>query len=70
MRRTASLSVYFCFREGRVAALITDFVFHDDTRVGSALALAMAILGPLSAWALYVGLKPYGRLIAATAGRH
>jgi hypothetical protein len=53
-----------------VIALITDFVFHDDTRVGSALALATAILGPLSAWALFLGLKPYGRLIAATAGKH
>jgi MFS family permease len=53
-----------------VIALITDFVFHDDTRVGSALALATAVLGPLSALALYVGLKPYGRLIAATAGKH
>jgi MFS family permease len=52
-----------------VIALTTDFVFRDDTRVGSALALATAILGPLSAWALYVGLKPYGRLIAATAGQ-
>ncbi|HEY3656953.1 MAG TPA: MFS transporter [Steroidobacteraceae bacterium] len=53
-----------------VIALITDFVFHDDTRVGSALTLATAILGPLSAWALFLGLKPYGRLIAATAGKH
>src|SRR5216684_2238010 len=43
-----------------VIALITDYVFHDDTRVGSALALATAILGPLSAWALARGLKPYG----------
>jgi hypothetical protein len=50
--------------------LITDFVFHDDTRVGSALTLATAILGPLSAWALFLGLKPYGRLIDATAGKH
>jgi MFS family permease len=53
-----------------VIALITDDVFHDDSRVGSALALATAILGPLSAWALFRGLKPYGRLIAATAGKH
>jgi MFS family permease len=52
-----------------VIALITDHVFHDETRVGSALALATAILGPLSAWALVRGLKPYGRLIAATATR-
>ncbi len=52
-----------------VIALITDHVFHDDSRVGSALALATAILGPLSAWALLRGLKPYGRLIAATAGK-
>jgi MFS family permease len=52
-----------------VIALITDFVFHDDTRVGSALALATVVLGPLSAWALSRGLKPYGRLIAETAGR-
>ena len=51
-----------------VIALITDFVFHDDARVGSALSLATGVLGPLSAWALYRGLKPYGRLIAATAG--
>ena len=53
-----------------VIALITDHVFHDDARVGSALALATAILGPLSALALVRGLKPYGRLIAATAGKH
>jgi MFS family permease len=52
-----------------VIALITDYVFHDDARVGSALALATAVLGPLSAWALALGLKPYGRLIAATAPR-
>ena len=52
-----------------VIALITDHVFHDDSRVGSALALATAILGPLSAWAVLRGLKPYGRLIAATAGK-
>lgn len=50
-----------------VIALIADYVFHDDTRVGSALALATAILGPLSALAVWRGLKPYGRLIAATA---
>jgi hypothetical protein len=50
-----------------VIALITDYVFHDDSRVGSALALATIILGPRSAWALVRGLKPYGRLIAATA---
>lgn len=53
-----------------VIALITDYVFHDDSRVGSALALATAILGPLSALALFGGLKSYGRLIAATAGKH
>jgi MFS family permease len=51
-----------------VIALITDYVFHNDARVGSALALATAVLGPLSAWAIARGLKPYGRLIAATAG--
>jgi MFS family permease len=50
-----------------VIALITDYVFHNDARVGSALALSTIILGPLSAFALWRGLKPYGRLIAATA---
>jgi MFS family permease len=52
-----------------VIALITDYLFHDEARVGSALALATIVLGPLSAWALARGLKPYGQLIAATAGR-
>ena len=51
-----------------VIALITDFFFHDDARVGSALALATVILGPMSAWALFRGLKPYADLIAATSG--
>jgi MFS family permease len=50
-----------------VIALITDYVFRDEARVGSALALATIVLGPLSAWVLVRGLKPYGRLIAATA---
>jgi len=50
-----------------VIALITDYVFRDDMRVGSALVLATVVLGPLSAWVLSSGLKPYGRLIAATA---
>ncbi len=51
-----------------VIALITDYVYRDEARVGSALALATIVLGPLSAWAIARGLKPYGRLIAATAG--
>jgi MFS family permease len=52
-----------------VIALITDYVFRNEARVGSALALATAVLGPLSAWTLARGVKPYGRLIAATAGK-
>ena len=53
-------------------ALIADYVFHDDSRVGSALALATNILGP-PAWALVRGLRPYGRLCGygvERRGRH
>jgi hypothetical protein len=46
-------------------ALLTDFVFHDEARVGSALALATATMGPLCMWTLSRGTKPYGRLVAS-----
>jgi MFS family permease len=50
-----------------VIALITDYVFRDEARIGYSLVAATVVLGPLSAWALALGLKPYGRMIVATA---
>lgn len=44
-------------------ALITDYVFHDEARLGEALATASAVLGILAILTIWSGMKPYGAMI-------
>lgn len=46
-------------------ALMTDFVLGSEALLSWALLAAAAVLGPLAAWILTLGLKPYGRAVAA-----
>jgi MFS family permease len=45
-------------------ALITQYVLRSESRLGEALAISSAILGPLSAAILWSGVKPYAGAIA------
>ena len=38
---------------------ITDYVFGDEMRVGSSMALVVGITAPLAALFLWLGLKPF-----------
>jgi len=41
-----------------VVGAVTDFVFHDETRLGTAVALLFGLLGPIAAAMLALGMKP------------
>jgi len=45
-------------------ASLTDYVFHDETKLGSALALSTCITVPLSFIMLRLALRPVGRALA------
>lgn len=48
-----------------VTALFTDYLFRDEMQVGYALSTCYALLGPIAFGLLLIGLKPYGRAVAA-----
>ncbi|HUJ46240.1 MAG TPA: MFS transporter [Rhizomicrobium sp.] len=43
---------------------VTRLVFHDPAMLGRGFAVVIAVLCPLSALCIFLGLKPYGRAIA------
>jgi MFS family permease len=53
-----------------VVALVTDYVFHDDSAIGRSLALVAAVTIPTGALILMCGLAHFGRQVteAETAG--
>jgi MFS family permease len=42
-----------------IVALLTDFLFHDEARIGDALAMASGSLGVVAIVVILFGLKPY-----------
>jgi MFS family permease len=48
-----------------LVALFTDYVFKAESQVGFSLAAAGLILGPLGTFVIWLGMKPYGRSVAA-----
>jgi MFS family permease len=49
-----------------VVALFTQYVFGSDALLRYSLATTVAVLAPLSALVLWLGLRPYGRSVAAS----
>jgi MFS family permease len=47
-----------------VVASITDFVFHDDSRIGWSMAVTCAFLAPIAGVLLMTGLAPLRKLVA------
>jgi len=47
-------------------AVFTNYVFGDEQLIGYSLALTGLILGPLGTIAIWLGMKPYGRSVAAS----
>jgi MFS family permease len=47
-----------------VVASITDFVFHDDSRIGWSMAVTCAILAPIAGVLLMTGLAPLRKIVA------
>lgn len=45
-------------------AVFTDFVFGDESQLRYAMVAASAIIGPLAALVIWLGLKPYGACVA------
>jgi MFS family permease len=50
------------------AAMLTDYWFHDDLRVGEAVSVVICIAAPLAALALIMARKPFMICAALTAG--
>lgn len=48
-----------------LVALFTDYVFRAESQVGYSIVLMSLILGPLGTFIIWLGLKPYGRSVAA-----
>ena len=48
-----------------LVALFTDHVFKAESQVGLSIAMTGLILGPLGTFVIWLGMKPYGRSIAA-----
>jgi len=46
-------------------ALFTDFVFGDEMQLRYALSFSALIMMPIAAWAMWKGVKPYGKAIEA-----
>lgn len=46
-----------------IIALITDFVFMDDTKIGYSLAIASALLGPAGVLTVAAGLRPFADVV-------
>ena len=50
---------------GTMTALVTDYVLHDDRRVGVSIAIVAGICAPLATVILYLGMKYYRAAVAA-----
>ena len=68
--RAQLVAVYFVvgslliFSSGpTIIALITDYVFADDSKIAFSLAIASAIFAPLGALTIAAGIKPYGTAV-------
>jgi len=48
-----------------LVALFTDHVFKAESQVGLSIAMTGLILGPLGTFVIWLGMKPYGRSVAA-----
>jgi MFS family permease len=48
-----------------LVALFTDNVFKAESQVGLSIATTGLILGPLGTFVIWLGMKPYGRSVAA-----
>ncbi|HKQ77248.1 MAG TPA: MFS transporter [Blastocatellia bacterium] len=48
-----------------VVAMFTDYVFQAESQIGFSLSTTTLILGPLGALVIWLGMKPYGRSVAA-----
>jgi MFS family permease len=46
-----------------IVALLTDNLFHNEMKVGAALALSVACLAPVQVLSYWLALKPYGRSV-------
>jgi len=44
-------------------AVITDYVFRDEARLGDAMSLAFAVLGTIAFLSIWYGMKPYGQMV-------
>jgi MFS family permease len=49
---------------------ITDFAFHDDSKLRYSLVLTHLVLGPLAAWFFWKGQKPYAAAFARARAWH
>jgi len=47
-----------------LVAVFTDFVFGDESQLRYAMVTASAIVGPLAALVIWMGLRPYGKSVA------
>lgn len=47
-----------------LVAVFTDFVFGNESQLRYAMVTASAIVGPLAALVIWMGLKPYGKSVA------
>jgi MFS family permease len=48
-----------------MVALFTDYVFQSESQIGYSLVLTGITLGPLGTFIIWLGMKPYGRSVAA-----
>lgn len=48
-----------------MVAFFTDYVFRAESQIGYSMALTGLLLGPLGTLIIWLGLKPYGRSVAA-----
>jgi MFS family permease len=53
-----------------VVALITDYVFHDESALRYSIALMNGVLAPAAAILFWSGLRAYGRAVAETRTWH
>jgi MFS family permease len=48
-----------------MVALFTDYVFKAESQIGYSIVLTALTLGPLGTYIIWLGMKPYGRSVAA-----
>lgn len=44
-------------------AVVTDYVFRDEARLGESLSLASGVLGVIAILSIWYGMKPYGAML-------